>query len=89
MAIIGDYWDGETINQVVDLLKEYQDIFTTSFSKMKGIVDELGEMRIQLKPDAKPVKRRPYWLNPRYKEKVKQELDKMLTVGIITPVEES
>ena len=88
MATIGDYWDEETISQVVDLLKEYQDIFPTSFSKMKGIAWELGEMHIQLKPDAKPVKKRPYWLNPKYKEKVKQELDKMLATGIIIPVEE-
>jgi hypothetical protein len=27
MAIIGDYWDKETITQVVDLLKEYEDLF--------------------------------------------------------------
>ena len=37
----------------------------------------------------KLVKQRPYRLNPRYKEKVKQELDKMIIVGIIEPVEES
>jgi hypothetical protein len=35
-------------------------------------------MNIQLKPDARPIKKRPYWLNPRYKEKVKQEIDRML-----------
>ena len=32
---------------------------------------------------------RPYRLNPRYKEKVHKELDQMLDVGIIFPVEES
>jgi hypothetical protein len=31
---------------------------------MKGIVGELGEMKIPLKPDAKPVKQRPYRMNP-------------------------
>ena len=46
-------------------------------------------MRIPLKEDAKPVKQRPYRLNPRYKEKVKDEIDKMLATGIIEPVEES
>jgi hypothetical protein len=35
-------------------------------------------MNIQLKPDARPIKKRPYRLNPRYKEKVKQEIDRML-----------
>ena len=46
-------------------------------------------MKITLKLDAKPVKQRPYRFNPKYKEKVCKELDKMLAVGIIEPVEES
>ena len=45
-------------------------------------------MKITLKPDAKPVKQRPYHLNPKYKEKVHIELDKMLTARIIELVEE-
>jgi hypothetical protein len=55
---------------------------------MKGIKGPKGEMRILLKPDAKPVKQRPYRLNPKYKEKVKIELDRMLEAGIIELVEE-
>lgn len=46
MAIIGDYWDDEIVRQVADLLKEYQDIFLTTFLEMKGIAGELGEMKI-------------------------------------------
>eukprot|EP00253_Pinus_taeda_P007395 PITA_07395 len=45
-------------------------------------------MKITLKPDAKPIKQRPYRFNPKYKEKVCLELDKMLAVGIIEPMEE-
>jgi hypothetical protein len=56
---------------------------------MKGIKGPIGEMRIPLKPYAKPVTQRPYKLNPKYKEKVKTELDRMLEAGIIEPVEES
>ena len=37
----------------------------------------------------KPIKQRPYLLNPKYKEKVCQELDTMMDVGIIEPIEES
>lgn len=33
---------------------------------------DLGVMRITLKPDLKLVKQRPYRLNPKYKEKVKE-----------------
>ena len=68
---IGDYWDEKTVCKIIELLHEYQDLFSTKFTKMKGIAGELGEMTIPLKQDAKPVRQRPYRLNPRYKEKVK------------------
>ena len=75
--------------KITDLLHEFQGIFPTNLSEMKGIVWDLGEMKIPLKLDAKPFKHRPDRLNPRYKEKVKVELDHMLNVGIIDPIEES
>lgn len=46
-------------------------------------------MKITLKADAKPFKQQPYRLNPKYKAKVREELDKILVAGIIEPVEES
>lgn len=55
---------------------------------LKGIIGDLGMMKITLKPDTKSVKQRPYHLNPKYKEKVCVELDKMLTAIIIEPMEE-
>lgn len=57
MPTIGNYWDEEMATQVVDLLKEYQDIFPHNVSEIKGIIATLGEIRIQLKPDAKPIKK--------------------------------
>jgi hypothetical protein len=56
---------------------------------MKGIKGPLGEMKIPLNPNARPFKQRPYRLNPKYKQKVKIELDRMLEARIIEPVEES
>jgi len=56
---------------------------------MKGIAGDLGEMMIPLKPSAKPVKQRPYRLNPIYKENVKEEIYHILQLGFIEPVEES
>ena len=88
-ANIEDYWDDETVGKITDLLHEFQDLFPTKFFKMKGIVGELSEMKILLRLDAKPVKQRPVRLNPRYKEKIKDELDRMLEVIIIEPVKES
>jgi hypothetical protein len=42
---------------------------------MKGIVGELGEMKIPLKPESRPVRKIPYTLNPVYKKKVKAKID--------------
>ena len=66
------------VSKVTQLLHEYQDLFPTKFSEMKGILGDTGVMKIPLKPAAKPMKQRPYRLNPKYKEKVKLELEKML-----------
>ena len=56
---------------------------------MKGILGDIGVIKIPLKANTKPMKQHPYRLNPKYKEKVWMELDKMLAAGIIEPVEES
>ena len=58
------------------------------FSEMKGILGDIGVIKIPLKPNANLVKQHPYRLNPKYKEKVKVELDKMLAAGISEAVEE-
>jgi len=57
MAIIVNYWGRETMTQVVDLLKEYEDLFMRKLYEMKGITRSLGEMKIQLKLNIKLVKK--------------------------------
>jgi hypothetical protein len=56
---------------------------------MKGIKGPMGDMRIPLRPYSRPFKNIPYRLNPKYKEKVRIRLDRMMEAGIIEPVEES
>lgn len=46
--------DDETIGHIANLLQEYQDLIPTKFTKMKGIIGDLGAIRIPLKADAKP-----------------------------------
>jgi hypothetical protein len=48
----------------------------------------MGEMNIELKPRSMPIIHRPYHINPRIKEKVKKDVDKMLEAGLIFAVEE-
>ena len=46
-------------------------------------------MKIEFKPNSRHVKHKPYRLNPRIKEKVNKEVDKMLAAGHIFPSEEA
>jgi hypothetical protein len=55
---------------------------------MKGITGELGEMKIPLRLKVRPIRKQPCRLNPIYKQKFKEEIDRMLEVGIIKPDEE-
>jgi hypothetical protein len=45
-------------------------------------------MKIELKLGSKPVSHNPSCLNPRLKEKVKREINKMLEDGLIFAAEE-
>ena len=48
----------------------------------------MGEMKIDIKPNARPVKKRPYKLAHKYKEVVKREIENMLVAGIIYPIDQ-
>ena len=49
----------------------------------------MGEMKIDTKPDVRPMKKRQYMLAHKYKEIVKMEIDNMLAEGIIYPIDQS
>jgi hypothetical protein len=89
LANVGGYWDDATISKITELLHEYRDLFPTRFTDMKGIKGPMGEMKIPLRPDGIPIKQRSYSLNPKYNQKVRIELDRMLKARIIEPVEQS
>ena len=44
-------------------------------------------MKIDIKPDARPIKKRTYKLAHKYKEIVKKEIENMLAAGIIYPID--
>ena len=43
----------------MNLRKEYQDSFTRYYKDIKGLVQEMREMKIELLLDAKPFKKKP------------------------------
>lgn len=53
---IGNYWDEDAVGKVSELLHEYHDLFPTDFFELKGIVGDLGMMKINLNPYVKSVK---------------------------------
>ena len=89
MAKIVDYQSEEQTIEIVNLLKEFQDVFARDYKDLKGLVHEMGEMKIDIKPDARLVKKRPYKLAHKYKEIVKKEIDNMLAAKIIYPIDKS
>ena len=62
MEHIGDYWNDEQIFEMVYLLKEFQDIFARDYKDLKILVQDMGEMKIDIKADARPIKKIPYKL---------------------------
>ena len=38
-----------------NLLKEFQDVFAWDYKYLKGLVQEMGEMKIDIKPEARPI----------------------------------
>jgi hypothetical protein len=56
MANIGDYWDEPIVESITELLHEYNDLFPTTFTEIKGIAGELGEMKIPLRPEVRPIR---------------------------------
>jgi hypothetical protein len=57
MVRIGDYWSDKKTTDIVNLLKEYQDVFGCDYKDLKGLVEEMGEMKIELIPREKPIKK--------------------------------
>ena len=45
-------------------------------------------MKTDIKLDVRPVKERPYKLAHKYKEIVKKEINNMLAIGIIYPIDQ-
>ena len=52
-ATLDDYRDDATVDKFVELLLEYQVLFSTKITDLKGIIRDLGMMRITLNPNTK------------------------------------
>jgi hypothetical protein len=57
MVRVGDYWSDKKTIDIVNLLKEYQYVFALDYKDLKGLVEEMGEMNIELTPGENPIKK--------------------------------
>jgi hypothetical protein len=87
--MVGYHRDDKMSQEIQSLLREYEDLFPKTFSKLKWIKGAMGEMKIELKPRSNMVRHRPYRLNPGVKEKFKNYIENMLEAGLIFAMEEA
>ncbi len=58
-----------------------------SYKDLKGRPREICGHKIELVANAQPIKQIQYKMNPNYALKVREDLDKLLDVGFIYPIE--
>ena len=63
---------------VIGLLKEYKDLFSWSYEYMKGVPLEVVQHTTPLQDETKLVQQRPYDMNPKYENIVKEEVTNFL-----------
>lgn len=80
--------EGQFKQELTDLLQEFKDIFAWNYTDMKGVDPKFCMHKINLKKDAIPLVSQRYRMNPNYAKAVKEELDKLLQVGFIYPLEQ-
>ena len=71
------------------LFREFKDVFAWTYKDLKGIPPSIAQHRIELEKDIPPSHQARYRMNPNYASIVKQDLDKLLQAGFITPVEDA
>jgi len=75
----------EERKQYEDLLRKYIHLFAFSYKDLREVTME--QHKIELLPNAKPIRAKQGRWNPRYTAMVKEEFDKLLEAGFIRHVE--
>ncbi|KAI5425981.1 hypothetical protein KIW84_031706 [Lathyrus oleraceus] len=72
---------------LIDLLREYSDVFVWSYQDMPGLDSEIVEHRLPLKPECPPVKQKLRRTHPDMAVKIKEEVQKHIDVGFLVTAE--
>jgi hypothetical protein len=84
---IGASCSSDEIVTYTSLFKEFCDIFAWSYEEMSGIDPEIVIHEIKTYPDAKPIQQRLRPVHPHKADAIKLEVEKLLKVGFIYPVD--
>ncbi|RVW23587.1 hypothetical protein CK203_091487 [Vitis vinifera] len=74
-------------DNLIQLLRAYLDVFAWSYEDMSGLDPSIVQHRLPFLPHARPVKQKLRRLHPRWSLQVKEEIQKLLSVGFLSMVE--
>jgi hypothetical protein len=86
-VFVGADCSPEEIQIYTELFKEFHDVFSWSYEEMPGIDPRIVEHEITTYPDAKSVQQKLHLVNPQKVATIKAEVEKLLKVGFIYPVQ--
>ena len=78
---IGALLHPDVKSRLIELLKEYMDIFSWSYQDMLGLDIDIVEHRLPLKPECPPVKQKLRRIHPDMAVKIKEEVLKQINAG--------
>ena len=84
---IGASLDPDVKKQVIELLREYIDIFAWSYQDMPGLNTDIVVHRLPLKPECPPVKQKLRRSHPDMALKIKEEVQKQINAGFLVTAE--
>ncbi len=79
----------ETTKEFQTLLKEFKDVFTTTYKDLKGIPPKLAQHIIELNTSIPLAHQGRYKLNPNYVATIKQDICKLSKARFIQPIKEA
>src|ERR1044072_5030299 len=84
---IGASLDSSVKVKLINLLKEYVDVFAWSYQDMPGLDTSIVENHLPLRPESPPVKQKLRRVHPEMAEKIKKEVQKQLDTGFLVTSE--
>jgi len=87
IVLLGKILNQKEQEQFIKLLKRYIKFFTWTYSDMPRLDPNLVVHNLVLEKDAKPIKQKLRKMHPKVALLVKEELQKLLDVGLITPID--